>query len=252
MSLRRGLAAFALLPFVLTACGGSDSNDSGAKKNAAPAASGKSLMQLCEPGKTVEKAAFLEATKSDADKKKAFHFAGTLPPSPEGKSTLVADIDRTDSNSPKMSMRITSPKKTETHIILIGKDTYIMSPESNKKYQKSTAQDTDLMAFAKMSFANGEIDESTESITCVGQEDLDGKKTSRFSMKMPGQPARGGNAAGSPGGATDKFDFWFDEKGFRVKGSMPSGEFTFSKWGEKPAITEPPANQVTQAPAAKP
>lgn len=266
-------------PLALSACSGSDSGTPSSTTTATTTASA-SLGDL-SPGASVDKAKFFDVTKAAAQAHTTYAFA-TKVGEGGGELTSSGVVDNRDPNNRKRQITLTGDAGESQLVIADGQVFQKSAAVAGGKWVKDPINPA-LAAVLGGASDRIEQDQSlVQSITYVGDEDVEGTKTRHFTLTVdpaaatgsattggasaptataPGTasatakgtgsatPTSTGSATGTGTATPVTVEYWLDDKNRTRKmkhwvAGVPTVT-TYDKWGESVTITVPSADQVT-------
>ncbi len=251
-TLRRLALGAAALPIALAglaACGSDDK-----------ATDTSSTASGAEGGEEVDPADFVADFKAAFSKSTTAHLTMET----EGQMALSAEGDIDYSTTPpSMAMTMKSSMSGEDMDLRLVDGTFYMSvPGGGEKFMSFDLDDpsnplggdfTEQLDPAK-AFDN--FEDAIESVTFVGEEEVDGDQMNHYTLVVDGEKVAGSVASDAPEGALPKelkYDVWLDGDGlFRQMQSElgQAGQLTMKvdDWGKDVSIDAPPADQITTMP----
>jgi hypothetical protein len=271
----RRSAVAALVPLLLaaaTACGG-DSDDS-SEPSTPSAASGTSspsaeasdsASPTAAAGKRVDPDEFVEMFRTSFEQATTAHLTMTMKGT--GLSmTAEGDVDYS-TEPPAVAMTLNGDQFGKgTDVRLVDGVMYLKTSMLGNKFVKMDLADPANplgerfgRAFDLRSVLDG-FRSGLQSVTLLGQEDMDGERLRHYQVVMDPAAAAAANKADPSASATAgmpetvTYDLWFDGEGFfrRMEADLgPEGgavTAVLSDWGRNVDIEAPPASQVTGTP----
>lgn len=208
MTVRRGLAALALLPLALAGCSSGSSTGtagSGTGTGGSSSTTGKTAYELCDKPGAMDKDALL-AAKSEPTKTTA-HIDGSMdmatPGGAGGGATtgatgassgmpLVGDIDGRDPANPKVKLTMGGAGGgPRIEMIMVDKVMYMnMGQMTGNKYVKLTMDDlakqsgVDLNQLSDPTAQLAKAKDAIVKVTCKGREDVGGTQAAHVVVTM--------------------------------------------------------------------
>lgn len=272
MRVRSGLmVAVVAVPLALTSCGG---NGQGGASDGTPT-SAAVAMPTASPGQTVDKEAFIEALNNAQQNARTAAITMTMDVKSKSNSGVVkldGVMDMAERPFPKLKMTMTVPgSSSPVEMIMANQNVYMKMPQAGDKWMqmrmedltKATGQDLSSLMDPTKQLQTQKA--AIKEITYVGDEDVNGTKTKRYTAVMDGQAAMQMSGQSVPPSLKSSmslpknipFDLWVDDQGLtrRMKMDMTLGpdasmkmDGTIDKYGEPVSIEAPPSNQVTSVP----
>ncbi len=268
VTIRPRWAALAALPVLLTACGSGDQGSSPTGTTTqAPTAATANLLELCRPGESVDKDAFVAAVQQTGDKASRFRVDGTMSVPTGGTTTsgtVSGEFDTSETTNPRMKLDLAAAGGA-IEMLMVDHSVYLKMPSLGGKYMKAPLSDAEREQFTDINIAQSieKGRQSIQDVRCIGRETVDGVETGhyRYTMAAPAAlpTATGTPTAGSSPTTTGQsvaVELWAGADNLPVKSSTNAagypGEFRFSRWGEPVTITAPDPSQVEELSGAEP
>lgn len=265
---RRGLVA-ALVPLALSslvACGGDDTEKSSSPTSPTTSVSPSETDSAPAAGENVPPADFVALFEAGFENLTTAHQTMTFDRGGAGTMNGAGDVDYSDS-PPAMSFKMTGSLfgASGMDMRMVDGMMYMQIPGmSDGKYVKFDLSDPSSPLGAlgaqldpQAMFAS--FEKGIESVTFVGQEDVDGESLDHYSVVVDsnaileslGQTPPGGGALGDQ----ITYEFWLDGD-HRLRqmttdmGALGSMKMTVSDFGKDVSIEAPSPDQVTQMPGS--
>lgn len=180
-STTRRLAVLLLAtPLALTACSGSDSSTP--NSSSAASSTTASLGDL-KPGGTVDKATFFQVTKAAADGAKTYSFATQVGDAESGM-TSTGVVDNTDANNRKRQITVKNDSG-ELQLVIANGQVYQRNAAVQGSKWTQAPVNAQLNALLTGPGDRMEQDQAVvQTITYVGEEDVNGTKTKHFTLAL--------------------------------------------------------------------
>lgn len=262
---RRGLVA-ALVPLALSslaACGGDDTKESNAPSSPTTSASSTEDGQAPSAGETIDPADFVALFEAGFEKLTTAHQTMTID---SGAGTMEGSGDVDYSQSPPamaFTLRGALFGAEGMDMRLVDGIMYVQIPGmSAGKFVKFDLSDPS----SPLGSLGAQLDpremfksfeDGIDSVTFVGQEDVDGESLAHYSVVVDTAAVLDSLGQKPPGGAptADKvtYEIWLDgENRFRQMtaemGSLGTMKMTVSDFGKDVSIEAPSPDQVTEMP----